>query len=134
MTQKTISIADLNARKDAAQGHEIELKIPGADKGLGVFFTILGEQAQVVEDFEVELADKRAQESLEAAQDGKAKPRSTRQTLQDNRERAMVRVVGWRGLTETYSPELASTFLANNPDFVDQVLAESRKRGNFMKA
>jgi hypothetical protein len=134
MTKKAISIADLNARKDAAQGHEIELKIPGATDGLGVFLTILGEQAQIVEDFEVELADKRAQESLEAAQDGKAKPRSARQTLKDNLERALVRVIGWRGLTETYSPELARTLLANNPDFVDQVLAESRNRGNFTKA
>lgn len=133
MTQKTISIADLDARKDAAQGHEIELKIPGS-KPLGVFLTILGEQAQAVEDFEVDLADKRAQESLVAAQDGKAIARSTKQTLRDNLERALVRVTGWRGLQENYSSDLARQLLVKNPDFVDQVLAESRKRGNFTKA
>lgn len=133
MTNKTISIDDINARAYAAKGHEFELEYPKGT-GLGVFLTILGDQAQAVEDFEVELADKRVQESVALAQDGKPTPRSTKQTLRDNIERAVVRVVGWRGIAEEFSADLVKRLLTNNPDFVDQVLAESRKRGNFTKA
>ena len=133
MTNKAVSIEDINTRAYASKGHEFELEYPKG-KGLGVFLTILGDQAQAVEDFEVDLSDKRMQESLASAQDGKPTPRSTRQTLRDNIERAVVRVTGWRGVEEAFSTDLARRFLTNNPDFVDQILTESRKRGNFTKA
>lgn len=137
MAKKTLSITNLNARAAAARGHEFELEYP-AGKGLGVFLNILGEQAQVVEDFEVELADRRAEQSLQdaqrAAKDEKIVPRSAKAQLKDNLERALVRVTGWRGLQEDFSPEMARELLTNNPDFIDQVLTESRTRGNFTNA
>src|SRR5690625_3381017 len=132
MTKKAISIKDINTRAYASRGHEFELEYRKG-QGVGVFLTVLGDQAQAVEDFEVDLAEKRLQESLESAQDGKSTTRSTRQTMLDNIERALIRITGWRGVEEEFSPGLARNFLSNNPDFVDQVLAESRKRGNFTK-
>lgn len=137
MTDKVFSVGDLNARAAAARGYEFELEYPPG-KGLGVYLTVLGEQAQVVEDFEIELADRRAEQSLEdaqkAAKDEKIVPRSARQSLDDNLERALVRTVGWRGIQEEFSPQLARQLLTQNPDFVDQILTHSRKRGNFTNA
>jgi len=96
--------------------------------------TVLGEHSDAVEAFETDRADARAEASYEAAKNGGAKARSTKDVLAENQESAAFRVTGWRGLKEEFSKELLRTFLKRNPDFVDQIIAASRDRGNFTLA
>lgn len=133
MGNKVMSVGDINTRAAAGRGFEMELEYPRG-KPLGVFLTILGEHSEAVETFEVERADQKAEASYEAMKKGDAKARSTKQALAEGLESAVFRVTGWRGLKESFSKELLRTFLTNNPDFVDQVIAASRDRANFTLA
>lgn len=133
MTDKVFSVGDINTRAAADRGFDLELEYPRG-KGLGVFLTVLGEHSEAVESFETERADKKAEENYEALKNGGSKARSTKEVLAENLESAVFRVTGWRGLKEEFSKELLRTFLKNNPDFVDQVIAGSRNRGNFTLA
>lgn len=133
MTEKVLSIEDINTRAAADRGFELELEYP-RNKGLGVYLTVLGEHSDAVEAFEVQRADTRAEENYEAAKKGDGRVRTTKDVLNANLESAVFRVTAWRGLQEAFGKELLRTFLKRNPDFVDQILAASRDRANFTLA
>ena len=127
------SLSDINTRALADRGFEIELEYPEGN-GLGVFLTVLGEHSDAVEQYEIERADRRAQEQMVLAKTGEVKVRTVKEVLLSNRESAAYRVIGWRGIKETFNSDLLQGFLQNNPDFVDQILEASRDRANFMLA
>ncbi|WP_394064524.1 hypothetical protein [Alcaligenes sp. WGS1538] len=131
--QAIYSLSDINTRAIADRGFEIELEYP-VGHGLGIFLTVLGEHSDIVEQYEIERADRRAQEQLASAKTGEVKVRTVKEVLQNNRESAAHRVIAWRGIKEEFSTELLQGFLQNNPDFVDQILEASRDRANFMLA
>ena len=133
MAEKLISISAIDTRAAAARGFELELEYPRGT-GLGVYLTVLGEHSEAVESFEIDRADKRAEEGFEAARKGSVKARTSREVLAENLESAVFRVVGWRGVQEEFSKDLLRAFLQRNPDFVDQVIAASRDRANFTLA
>lgn len=131
--QANFSLSEINTRAIADRGFEIELEYPEGN-GIGVFLTVLGDHSDIVEQYEVERADRRAQEQLALSRSGEVKTRTVREILQNNRESAAHRVTGWRGIKEEFNAALLQGFLQNNPDFVDQILEASRDRANFMLA
>lgn len=131
-TEKTFCIDDLDVRKVSDEGVEIELK-NAEGKGLGVFLTILGEQSDIVEKFITELADKRATEAFKAQKNGRPAV-NAQQFLDDEVASAAVRVTGWRGLREPFTPENLQRLLRSNRRVVRQILVASSDDTFFTKA
>ena len=49
-------------------------------------------------------------------------------------ESAAIRITGWRGITQEFTPELAIKLCTINPEIRTQVIKESDELGNFKKS
>jgi hypothetical protein len=47
---------------------------------------------------------------------------------------AAIRIIGWRGITEDYTPELAIKLCEVNPEIRAQVIEKSDELANFTKS
>jgi hypothetical protein len=136
------SLASLNARKAAEVPYRFEYLLDGKEP-TGVFLHVIGQQAQVVQDaITAEINGRRqrnAQEAMEAAKiveaGGTPPPVWTPVELEVEftQAGAAVRLVGWDGIEEDYTPELGAALVRDNGDAAAQVLKASNTLGNFMK-
>lgn len=135
---KTLSLADLNARKAAERAYEFEYTIAGEPTGF--FISVLGADSEIVTGaMNTELNDLRRRNAIAAARAAKARPGQVAdfEPVEDDiafgRRLAAVRICGWRGLTEDYTPERALQLVNDNPDVAAQVLEASNTLENFMR-
>ena len=139
-TRKTagFSLADLDARTQSETPFRFEYIQPNGDVS-GVFLHVLGAQSpKVTAEVNRLLNERRRKEALVEAQ----KRVSTRMgetftPVEDDiafgHRLAAVRLVGWEGITEPYSPELALQLITSNQHIADQVAEQSGALENFMK-
>ena len=139
-TKKTgFSLADLDARTASETPFRFEYMLPNGD-GSGVYLHVLGAQSpKVVAEVNRLLNERRRKEALIEAQ----RRVSTRQAehftpVEDDitfgHRLAASRLVGWDGITEPYSPELALQLITSNQSIADQVAEQSGALENFMKS
>ncbi|MDP3855337.1 hypothetical protein [Phenylobacterium sp.] len=132
-----LSLADLDARKASEGAFEFEYLQPDGETS-GVFFSVLGGQSKIVQDEANRLInERRRKEAVQAAQAKTSRNTETYTSVENDVEfgqrLAAVRVVGWRGIKETFSPELALALCRSNQDIASQVLERSNDMANFMK-
>lgn len=133
MTKKELSLADLDLVAASENSFEFEYLRPDG-RETGVFINILGSQApKVAKWIRNALQRRRDQEAL-ATKRGKEIIRLVEDDEQFGIDAAAIRIVGWRGISEPYTPEAAKILVTNNSEIRDQVLEASNNMGNFSKS
>ena len=139
MSKTGISLASLNAKAACDTPHEFEYYGPDG-KPSGVFFSVLGAQAKTVVEATAKLLnDRRREEANRAAmrQRPGAQSEAAFTPVEDDIEfgqrLSAVRLVGWRGLEETFTPELGLQLIQSNSHIKDQIDAVSGDLAAFMK-
>jgi NAD(P)H-nitrite reductase large subunit len=129
-----VDITSFNAVAESDAGHEFELKGTDGITGTGVYLTVIGKHADTVSKWITKLVNTSIREQQIAQRKGKQiDPKSLDEIKAQNIEGAILRVTGWRNVTQQFSKELLATVFAKNPHFVDQVIEESDNLGNFTK-
>lgn len=140
MNQKTVSLNDLDATKASADAFEFEYINPETGEGTGIFLSVLGGQSEIVSSEVAKLVNerRRKQAAREVAKKvGVGNKPIEFDTMESDIEfgqrLAAVRLVGWRGITETWSAENALRLCRSNRDIAAQVVSNSDEMGNFIK-
>lgn len=137
-----MGLDDLDAVTAADKPFEFEYIHPTRGK-CGVFLQVIGDESTrvraavnlLVNDMRKANA-KRAADAAEAALLAGDKPEPVFTPVEDDiasgNEHAAIRLVGWRGLKEKWSPENALRAVSRNSDLKSKVLGEAAKLANFM--
>lgn len=135
---KEFSLSDLDATKASSAAFEFEFILADGSNS-GVFLSVLGGQservAQEVASLVNERRRKHAARQTQAAMRNKAAPEfdSLESDVEFGQRLAAVRLVGWRGIKEAYTPEGALKLCKSNRDIAAQVTEASDNLANFMK-
>lgn len=139
MTKPTpgISLKSLDARSASETPFEFEYILPNG-AGSGVFLSVLGGQSkQVSTEVNRLMNERRRQEAAHAlnAKFGGRKAEAfitVESDIEFGQRVAAVRLVGWRGIDEPFSDELALQLCQSNQDISNQVAEKSSDLENFM--
>lgn len=130
---KTISLDALDLTSQCEHAHEFEYLDPQGD-GTGVFISVLGSQSPTVQDFvRKSLNQRRAREAM-AIKRGKEIETTVEDDEHFSNQAAAIRIVGWRGITEPFTPALALKLVTINAELRGQVFKASNDLKNFTKA
>lgn len=126
-----IDITEFDLVGACETGHSFELRNPdGSVTGISV--TVLGGFAPEVVAWSAAVAEKFMNEQRMAQRKGKsAKAKTTDELKAQNIDGAVVRVSGWAGVRQPFTPELLRAALNRNPHWVAQIVDESENLGNF---
>lgn len=134
MTTKTISLTQLDARAAGEAPFEFEYQLPNGT-GSGVFLSVLGAQSRTVQAETNRLVNERRNADIqrEAMQASIGAPifSPVEQDIEFGQRLAAIRLVGWRGITEPWSAELALQLIKSNAPLAEQVTKKSAILGNF---
>jgi hypothetical protein len=134
MAATTVSIDDLNIIKKCEDGFEFEY-LDAQGKDTGIFFTVLGAHAAKVQKWAFKQLNSQRSQAAILAKRGKAEEvRTVEDDVEFAHELMAIRIIGWRGITQPYTPELAVSLCANNPLIVEQVREASENLANFTKS
>lgn len=132
------SINDLDVGKACETPFEFEVKDDETGEGTAIFISVIGSHAQVIADF---IAKKVNERRTAAAMAEKRDPRGKQMhvvpvedDIENNIEQIALRVVAWRGISDTYSHEAAVKLCTVNPTIKDQILTMSENLRNFPTA
>lgn len=133
-----VSLASLDARKASAAAFEFEYIGPDG-AGTGIMLKVIGAQsAEVTEGTNRLVNERRRQEAIRAAEATASRPGDAIIPVEDDiafgQRLSAMRLVGWDGIADPWSAENALLLCQSNPDIASQVLAQSNKLGNFIKA
>jgi hypothetical protein len=133
-----VSLASLNARVAGEVPFKFAYVGPDGNE-TGIIFEVIGGHSETVQNkVNSLLNEKRRQEAIREASANPARPGDAAIPIEDDiaftQRLAAVRLVGWSGITDPWTPELAYLLCSSNPDIADQVLKASNKLSNFMKA
>jgi hypothetical protein len=134
------SLDDLDATKASSEAFEFEFLNVNGD-GSGVFLKVLGGQSETVTKEVARLInERRRKEAARAVQRavGVGKKNIEFETLEDDvafgQRLAAVRLIGWRGIREAWSPENALRLCSTNRDVAAQIVQHSDAMENFMRS
>jgi hypothetical protein len=134
-----ISLNSFDARSASETPFEFEFIHPNGEAS-GLFLSVLGGQSKQVTDEVNRLMNERRRK--EHARDINARTggrkvddfTTVESDIAFGQRVAAVRIVGWRGIPEQFTPELALELCQSNADIATQVNAMSADVGNFMKS
>lgn len=134
MSKKQFSLADLDAEKACSTPYEFEY-LNAEGEGTGVFFSVLGAESETVRAEVSRQIDEERKRTIEHRLRGKrdAPMVTLDQQIENGRKLAAVRLVGWRGITDTYSKENGLKLCMSNASIAQQINNKSDDAGNFMK-
>lgn len=130
------SLDDLDQSKACETPYEFEVVDENNGKGIGIFISVIGGQAKVIDDFTSKMINQRR---VAEAMAQKTDPRGKRphvvpieEDFDFSMEVIALRVVGWRGrIKEPYSPKNALRLCKQNQPIREQILAASNDLKNF---
>lgn len=133
-----LSLSDLDARSASDAPIEFEYVSPDGTPS-GVFLSVLGAQSdKVTSEVNRLVNDRRKKEAAQASTRMGGRDQAVWTPIEDDiafgQRLAAVRLVGWRGIKEDYSPENALKLCQINADVADQVTKTSNDSARFMKA
>jgi hypothetical protein len=138
MTKTTISLSQLNAVKASEAEFGFPFLLDGEETG--ITFLVIGGQAKRLTSALTELVNgqrKRAAVAEMKAKTGGRKEEPVFQPFEEDidysNRSAALRLVGWTGITETFSADLALELCSNNADVRTQVVTNSDNMANFMQ-
>ena len=135
MAQKLFSLADLDVTKQSEAGFEFEVLDDSTGKGVGIHLTVIGAHAPAVQKFTSKrLNERRVFDDLQTARGKKAQIRKIEDDVEFGIELAAIRIVGWRGISDDFSPANAIQLCTINPTMREQILKASEDLSNFTKA
>lgn len=127
-----LSLEDLNLV--SASENSFEFEYIQADGPTGVMLSVIGGQAPKVQEFVRKYFNqKRSQEAI-ASKRGKEVTRFIEDDEEFAVDYASIRLVGWKGITEPFSPESAKILCRNNRDIREQIIEASDNLVNFTKS
>ena len=131
-TTTGLSLADLNLNTQCERAHEFEYLDPQG-RPTGVFLSVLGSQSPTVQKWiRGQLNTRRTREAM-AAKRGKELETTVEDDEEFTIESAAIRLVGWRGISEPFSPGLGLELMSINAEARAQVFKASNDLGNFTK-
>lgn len=135
---KSVSLASLDARKASETPFTFDYVGPDGLE-TGIRLSVLGGQSATVQSAVNALINgRRRQEAIRDADANAARPGDNITTVEDDiafgQRLAAVRLVGWEGIDEDWTPDLALLLCQTNADIAAEVLKQSNKLGNFTKA
>jgi hypothetical protein len=131
---KAVDILSFDAVAESEIGFDLILKDTNGNE-TGVILVIIGKNADAVTNWQRREFNKLQREASMAQRRGKEPPQMTIEELRDyNMQNAVLRVRGWKNVTQEFSPELLKKVIERNPHFLDQIIEASDDVGNFTKA
>lgn len=130
-------IKKINTAGKSEEGYEFELKLPDGN-GTGAYITVRGEYSATVRNHLKKKINEYQVKAKVAERKKQAVEEPTLDEIEDEiREKAIVRIVTWRGFTEgktevPFSVEAANELLKNNPWIQEQIMEESSNLSNFL--
>lgn len=124
------SLDDLNLVSASENSYEFEY-LKGDGRPTGVFISVIGSQAPKVQEWIRKTLNRRRSQEAIAAKRGKEVERLVEDDEDFAVGAAAVRIVGWRGIKESFTPEAAMTLCRNNSEVRDQVFEASNNLANF---
>lgn len=137
-TTNTKPMADLeqfDAVGQASKGHKFEVMDPaGNPYPTPFYFIVQGRQSAEVTKHYRRLVDEHMRKQQLASRRGKpAEPKTGDEIFEDNVSGAVVRLIGWEGVSNPFDREVARRAIRRNPHWIDQITEESDDLGNFTK-
>lgn len=133
-TENKFDIESFNSVAACEQGNEMEVMQPDGITGLGIFFNVLGAQSDVVTQ-SVKASSKRYLAGRNIAEKQNKEAEFTNKIIDASDSKAIndavIRVTGWRGVQQEYSPDLLKAVLKRNPHWIEQIFKYSEAIGNF---
>lgn len=131
--KEPVDILGFDSVTASEEGYEFELENEDGT-GTGVLVKVRGRHSDAVVNWATKKVNDAAREQHLAARKGKAPdPKPIEELREQNREGAVVRVIGWRNVKQPYSPELMKEALKRNPHWIEQICEESDNLANFTK-
>lgn len=132
---KSFSLDQLDLAKQCESSFEFEVLDDATGKGTGVFLSVIGAHAPAVQNFTKKaLNERRRFDEMQEKRGKKAVTRTIEEDIEFGTELASIRVVGWRGISDPFSPENAIRLCTINPPIKEQILKASEDIANFMKS
>jgi L-alanine-DL-glutamate epimerase-like enolase superfamily enzyme len=129
---QTIDILAFDAVSKATAGYLLELKGPDNITSTGVKVRVLGKHSDVVQDWTSKVVNQMVRDAEYQKRRGKtAEPQTVEEIRENNRKGAVIRVTGWEGVKQDFSPELLDKVLQRNPHWIDQIIEASDDVKNF---
>jgi hypothetical protein len=130
--KKLSSLNDLDITKQCEGGFEFEVTDDNDGKGTGVFLTVIGAHAPAVLEFTRKALNKRRIfDEMQEKRGKKSQSRSIEDDIEFSTELVAVRVTGWRGISDEFSPAGAIRLCTINPPIREQILKASEDLANF---
>ena len=133
----SLDLAKTNLADAADAGYEFEIKLPGSGEGTGAFITVRGEMSKTVKAYARQKFREFQLREQQAKRRGKTVDDLTLEEAEEMAvESAVVRVIGWRGITENgkevaFSKENAERIFTEHSWIREQVMEESIQILNF---
>lgn len=135
MATKSFSLADLDVTKQSEQGFEFEVTDDASGKGTGIFLTVIGSHAAAVQNYtKKHVNEQRVIEAMQEKRGKKVAVRTIEEDIAFGAELAAIRVTGWRGISDAFTPEGAIRLCTINPPIKEQILKASDDLANFTKS
>jgi hypothetical protein len=132
-----LDLAKNNLSVAADIGFEFEVRLPSSSEPTGAFITVRGEESKTVKAFGRNKFKEFQQKQAQAKRRGKDVEDMTLEDAEElSVETAVVRVMGWRGITDNgeevkFSPEAAAKIFKEHSWIREQVMEESSQILNF---
>lgn len=131
--QKGFSLSDLNVQKKCESLVDFE-PVDSSGHGLGFTLQVIGAHAPAVQKWiNKELNNRRRSEALQKKRGRDTEFRDIEDDLKFGVEVVSIRIMGWQGITDEWSPGNALLLCETNPDICAQVREFSESVANFTK-
>jgi hypothetical protein len=127
------SLTELDLVKPSETGFEFEY-IQESGGPSGVFITVIGSHSGKVKSWVRKELNTIRQRAAMMEKKGKEDIRLVEDDEEFGIRNAAIRIIGWRGITEDYTPELAIKLCEVNPEIRSQVIEKSDELANFTKS
>lgn len=132
---KIVDISSLNLNAVADSEIPYKMIVKRADGSITpLVLHVLGQNADVVERWNSKIFTQWQRDELMAKRKGKeAEPKSFDEYKDGNIDGALVRVVGWEGVSNEFSKDKMREIITNNPHLRDEIVEVSQDAANFTK-
>lgn len=137
---KAFSLDQLDSTKAASQAFEFEYISSATGEETGIFLSVLGGESEAVTKEVAKLVNERRRKQAAREVQQKigvgAKPvefETLESDVEFGQRLAAVRLVGWRGISEPWTPENALRLCRSNRDIAAQITQQSDATANFIK-
>jgi hypothetical protein len=129
-----ISLSALNVEKACDTPFTLSIIDEQSGKATGIEIDIIGAHSKVIADLVAKAVNGKRTAAAMAAKKGKDTPADkVEDDIAFSYELAAKRIVGWRGIEEPFTPELAFELVKTNPQIREQIMQSSENMANFTK-